>query len=255
MIAPALAYFHRLGFARAEREDMLLHLSDDDRPLAEIPGQLAAGVVFTDLSSFTPLTEAMGDAEAAGILARVAEIVHQVTEGYAGRSVKQIGDGFMLMFFEPQAAVTAALEIVARVGRETSLAACAGVHWGQVVYREGDYYGAAVNLAARLAGAAERHQVLVTAATREHAGDVTAAEFLPLGSRVLKGVLAPQQLFEARWVGALPTTRLRDLVCGMELGPNEIAVRLESGGAERVFCSETCLRHFVASPTHYLADR
>ena len=67
----------------------------------------------------------------------------------------------MLMFFEPQAAVTAALEIVTRVGQETSLAACAGVHWGRVIYRAGDDDGAAVNLAARLAGAAGRHQVLI----------------------------------------------------------------------------------------------
>ena len=74
MIEPALAYFHRLGFARAEREDMLLHLGGDDRPIVEIPGQLVAGVVFTDLSSFTPLTEAMGDAEAAAILACFAEL-------------------------------------------------------------------------------------------------------------------------------------------------------------------------------------
>lgn len=111
----------------------------------------------------------------------------------------------------------------------------------------------ALNLASRLAGAAGRHQVFVTAATREHAGDVTAAEFLPIGSRVLKGVLTPEELFEVRCAGAVPSDRLRDLVCGMELGPNEIAVRLELGGAERVFCSETCLRHFVADPARYLA--
>lgn len=253
MIEPALAYFHRLGFARAEREDMLLHLAGDDRPIVELPGQLVAGVVFIDLSSFTPLTDAMGDREAASILSRFAELVHQVTEHHAGRSVKQIGDGFMLMFFEPQAALTAALEIVTRVSEESSLAACAGVHWGQVVYREGDYYGGAVNLSARLADAAERHQVLVTTALREEVGDLQAVEFLPLGSRTLKGVLEPQELFEVRRIGSTRARRLRDLVCGMELAQSEIAVRLELEGAERVFCSETCLRHFVSDPARYLA--
>lgn len=253
MIAPALAYFHRLGFARAEREDMLLHLGGDDRPLLDVPGQLAAGVVFVDLSSFTPLTDAMGDAEAADILARFAELVHQVTERHAGRSVKQIGDGFMLMFFEPQAAVAAALEIVTRVGEETSLAASAGVHWGHVVYREGDYYGGAVNLSSRLADAADRHQVVITTAVHEQVDDLQAVEFIPLGPRTLKGVLEPQELFEVRRRGSVRATRLRDLVCGMELAPSEIAVRLELEGAERVFCSETCLRHFVAAPARYLA--
>ncbi len=104
---------------KAEREDMLLHLGGDDRPSIEVPGQLSAGVVFTDLSSFTPLTEAMGDAQAADVLARFADLVHQVTERYAGRSVKQIGDAFMLVFFEPQAAVTAPLDPSRRQQRHT----------------------------------------------------------------------------------------------------------------------------------------
>ena len=252
MIEPALRCFHRLGFARAEREDMLLHL-DSDRSVVDIPGRLAAGIVFVDLSSFTPLTEAMGDVEAATVLARFAEIVREVTERHGGRSVKQIGDAFMLVFFEAQTVVAAGIDIVARVNEEPSFpAARAGVHWGDVVYREGDYYGGAVNLAARVAASAGRHQVVATAAARERASDVASIEFLPLGSRELKGVLEPQELFEARRAGVLPTRRFRDVVCGMELGPKEISARLAIGGAERVFCSETCLRRFVSAPERYL---
>ncbi len=253
MIGPSHKYFHRLGFARALREDMLLHLTDEGTSTAETPGQLAAGVVFTDLSSFTPLTDAMGDERATAVLTRFGDIVHPATGRVGGRVVKQIGDAFMLVFFEPQAAVSCALDVVARVAQEPSFpAARAGVHWGQIVYREGDYYGGGVNLAARIVAAAGRHQVLVSAAARERSANVPAVEFVPLGSHTLKGVLEPQELFEARRVGAPRAPRIRDLVCGMELNPSEIAARLALAGEEQVFCSETCLRRFVAAPHQYL---
>ena len=250
MIQPALAYFHRLGFARAEREDLLLHVGDQ-RTL-DAPGRLAAGVVFTDLSSFTPLTEAMGDVSAAILVARFAEIVRAVTDRHAGRSVKQMGDGFMLIFFEAHAALAAALDIVADAGREPSFpAARCGVHWGDVIYRDGDYYGAAVNLAARMTDAAQRHQVVVSAAARERVADAAPVLFSPLGSRVLKGVLEPQTLFDARRSDTGRLARVRDVVCGMELEAHEVAVRLVLDGTERGFCSETCLRRFVAAPDRY----
>jgi class 3 adenylate cyclase len=52
------------------------------------------------------------------------------------------------------------------------------VHWGPVLYREGDYLGAGVNLAARLVAVAERHQVLVSAAVRERVADLAGVELV-----------------------------------------------------------------------------
>jgi adenylate cyclase len=253
MIGPALTYFHRLGFARAEREDILLHLSDD-APATDAPGRLRAGIVFADLSSFTALTEAMGDVRAAAIVSRFGDLVHQATARCGGRVVKQIGDAVLLVFYWPQAAVTCALEIVARVAAEPSFpAARASVHWGLVVYREGDYFGTSVNLAARLVTGAERHQVVVSTAARERAADMTGIEFVPLGARSLKGLSLPQELYEVRPLERTPATRLRDPVCHMELTPAELTARLDVRGSERVFCSEACLRRFVAAPEQYAA--
>jgi adenylate cyclase len=250
-VAPALAYFHRLGFARAEREDMLLHLADET-PATDAPGRLQAGIVFADLSSFTVLTEAMGDVRAAAVVSRFGDVAHQATARWGGRVLKQIGDAVLLVFYWPQAAVACALDIVARVAAEPSFpAARAGVHWGPVVYREGDYYGAAVNLAARLVTGAERHQVVASTAARERAGDMPGVEFAPLGPRTLKGLVQPHELYAVRAIGRTPAARLRDPVCHMELSPAEVAARLQTGGVERVFCSEACLRRFVAAPDQY----
>src|SRR5205823_9549982 len=56
LVEPAMLYFHRKGMAQAVLDDVQLHLAPDGTE--EAPGQLAAAVMFVDLSSFTPLTEA-----------------------------------------------------------------------------------------------------------------------------------------------------------------------------------------------------
>ena len=76
-------------------------------------------------------------------------------------------------------------------------------------------------------------------------------EFIRLGKRQLKGVSGKFDLFEVRSRLAPVAEKAIDPVCGMELGPDEIAASLSLEGVERAFCSEACLRKFVASPEAY----
>jgi adenylate cyclase len=171
--------------------------------------------------------------------------------------VKQIGDAFMLLFPKPRDAVACALIIEARSADESQFTAVrTGVHWGPVLYREGDYLGTTVNVAARLADAATRHQVLVTEAVRREVGGLPGVTFIPLGARLLKGLTAEVGLFEAvaRTVEEAPE-RSQDPVCGMELQPEEVVARLSIDGTERSFCSDECLRRFVAAPERYVTPR
>ncbi len=251
---PLLLYFHRKGLARAAREEVVMNLAEEAGLLekGEIPGQMQVAIAFVDLSSFTPLTEAMGDLEAARVLERFSALVREATGHWDGRVVKQIGDAFMLVFPEARSALACGLEIEERTAGEAQFpAARSGVHWGRVLYREGDYVGSNVNIAARLASEAERHQVLVSAAVRREAGGLPEVEFVPLGKRRLKGLAEELELFEARPSGAAGMEKAIDPVCRMELGPAEVAARLSLEGAERAFCSEECLRRFVAAPERY----
>jgi len=256
LVEPAMLYFHRKGMAQAVLDDVQLHLAPDASAARteEAPGQLPAAVMFVDLSSFTPLTEAMGDLKAAQVLERFAALVRDAAVRWKGRVVKQIGDAFMLVFFDARSALRCALEIEMRASGEPSFPAVrSGVHWGPVLYREGDYVGANVNIAARLAEAAGRHDILVSAALRREAGGLPDIEFVPLGKRPLKGVAEELELFEARVPRTDVAVRAVDPVCGMELAPEEVAARLSLGGAERLFCSEACLRQFMAAQQRYPA--
>jgi adenylate cyclase len=236
-----------------------LHVAEEAGllPPSDVPGQLRAAVVFIDLSSFTPLAEAMGDATAADVLERFSRMVRTSVAAYGGRIVKQIGDAFMLVFQDARSAVACTLEIDAEAAKEPQFPAVrAGMQWGDLLYREGDYVGSNVNIAARLASEADRHQVLVTADVRKEAAGTPGIEFSRLGKRALKGLGGRFELFTARRTGEDRTSEKQvDPVCGMDLRPEEIAARLTIEGEERAFCSEACLRRFVATPEQYATQR
>jgi class 3 adenylate cyclase/YHS domain-containing protein len=254
LIEPTLLYFHRKAWQRALRDDWVLHVAEEAGLLTTSDaGQLKAAVVFIDLSSFTPLAEAMGDATAAEVLERFSRIVRSSVAAFSGRIVKQIGDAFMLIFQDARSAVACALEIDAAAASEPQFPAVrAGVQWGDLLYREGDYVGSNVNIAARLASEADRHQVLVTAEVRKEAAGTPGVEFTRIGKRSLKGLGGQFELFGARSAGAAATAQKHvDPVCGMELASDEVAARLTVEGEERAFCSEVCLRKFVVNPESY----
>jgi adenylate cyclase len=254
IVEPAILHFHRKGWINAVRDDVALHVAQEAglAEVSDVPGTLRVSVVFADLSRFTPLTEVMGDAAAAEVMERFATIVRTAVGPWHGRVVKQIGDAFMLVFFEPGAAISCALEIEGRAGDEPHFPAVRmGAHWGEVLYREGDYVGSTVNMASRVADAAEPHELLVTAPVRQTAGELPGVEFVPRGKRALKGLTDEPELYAARRRVTAAREKLVDPVCGMELHPEEVAARLDVGGEVRSFCSSECLQLFVATPERY----
>ena len=69
------------------------------------------------------------------------------------------------------------------------------MHYGEALYRDGDYYGQAVNQASRVAARAAGGEVLVTRPVVEAAGGHLVFE--PIGSVRLKGFATPTELFLA----------------------------------------------------------
>jgi len=120
------------------------------------------------------------------------------------------------------------------------------MHTGQALYREGDYLGATVNVAARIAGQARRSQFLVTDDVRQAA----LGELVPLGPRRLKGVADAVDAFEARTANE-SVNRILDPVCGMELDPSLSWLRLSWQEREVHLCSKPCLELFVREPERY----
>jgi class 3 adenylate cyclase len=255
LVDPAVLYFHRRALGRAVRDDLALHLAEEAGilPPDDETGRLLAAVVFIDLARFTALTEAMGDSTAADVLNRFSDLVRRSVVDHGGRIVKQIGDAFMVVFTDAASAVVCALDIRdAAVAEPQFLGTRQGVHWGPMLYREGDYYGATVNVAARIVAEAAADRVLVSHAVRTELGDVDHVELIAAGRRKLKHVTEAVEVFEARRPGEEPTDqRTLDPVCGMAIDADVPAARLQFDGRDVRFCSQHCLQRFVENPGGY----
>ena len=252
LVEPTVVYFHRKAWQQASLEDLLLHLCEDVTSPGEVPGEMTATVMFIDLANFTPMTMVMGDAAAAQVVDRFHDLVRSCTDRSGGRIVKQIGDAFMIVFSEPASAIACGLDVDALVAEEAQFPAVhVGAHTGQLLYREGDYLGHTVNVAARVVAEAGANQMIVSVALREAAGETPGIEFVALGPRSLRGVSEPMVLFEARR-GQPRTGRLRDPVCGMEMRPGDEHSRLIWEGRDLAFCSADCLQRFTADPAAHL---
>jgi adenylate cyclase len=154
-------------------------------------------VCFLDLTGYTRLTEERGDAAAAELAARLAGLVRRSAQEHGGAPVKWLGDGVMFFFREPAAAVLAALEMVAVVGRQGLPPAHVGIHAGPVIFQDGDYFGRTVNLAARIAEYARPGEVVVSQEVVD-AAEGGSVSFVEIGPVELKGVPGTLRLHSAR---------------------------------------------------------
>jgi adenylate cyclase len=254
LVEPTLLYFHRRAYQRANREDLLRHLAEETTPPAAIPGEERATVLFVDLASFTPLTAMMGDQAAADVLRRFSATVRSSATQHAGRPLKQIGDAFMLMFTRPADAIEFGLAMDRFIDAESQFPELhIGAHHGNVLYREGDYVGGTVNLAARVATAGAAGQFLITEDLLYAAGNLADADFTPLPPRRLKGIPEPICLVEVRRRSAERSNLEIDLVCGMRLHPEDVATRVTLRETTFAFCSEICKNAFVDNPDLFVA--
>jgi len=152
---------------------------------------------FLDLSGYTRLTEERGDEAAAEMSATLGRLVQRSSHGRGGRPVKWLGDGVMVYFREPAAAVLFALEMREDIPPANLPPAHVGIDAGPLIFQDGDYFGRTVNTAARIAAYANAGQVLVSGDVLEVTTD-PGVEFVDIGSVELKGVSRPVRLHEAR---------------------------------------------------------
>jgi len=209
--------------------------------------------VFADLAGYTALTEAHGDEEAAALVADFCAAVRAELPAVGGTQVKTIGDAVMLTVPDPADAISLALRITHELtGGHGAPAVRVGLHHGPAVERDGDYFGAAVNLAARVSAEASGGEVLLTAQTAALAPDLAGVIYEPRGRQTLRNVREPVELFAAlrtseAGAGSLPS----DPVCRMAVDPERAAGRLTYEDTAYFFCSLTCAGAFASEPERF----
>ncbi len=213
---------------------------------------IEATFCFIDLAGFTALTEAHGDEDAADLATSFAELTRAALES-GDRLIKTIGDAVLVT--SPSAASGVAL--VERMLNEAAAdprfpSLRAGLHHGKAVLRGGDVFGAAVNLAARVAAEAYAGEVLGTdaVATAARAAGIPVAE---LGWVPLKNVRQSIRLYSLALMLGVTETPV-DPVCRMHIDRRSAAGYLRHQGTEYWFCSLTCAAAFASNPNWHAAE-
>ena len=155
--------------------------------------------LFTDIEGSTPLWDSFPDAMGVA-LARHDEILRSAIAANDGHVFSTAGDGVGAVFGRAANAIAAALTAQRELSAEPwvggpVLRVRMGVHTGEADERDGDFFGPAVNRAARIMGAANGGQVLVSDLTAGLVEQVADVKLVDLGSIELKGVIEPAHVY------------------------------------------------------------
>jgi len=161
---------------------------EDTSPAPSVPSGTAI-ILFADIADSTSLTERLGDAAFRAKARDLDAALRTVIREHAGTAIegKLLGDGVLAVFTSARQAIEAALAC-ASAGSDAGLPLHLGLHAGDVIREEGNVYGGAVNVAARISGLSARGEVLVSETVRSLARTSAGVRFEDRGERELKGV-------------------------------------------------------------------
>jgi class 3 adenylate cyclase len=159
-------------------------------------------IAFTDIQRSTDVAVRLGDRKWFELLHWHSRIVSSCVGHQSGRIVKSLGDGYMLAFASVERALRASIEIQER-SREVHdgerLHVRIGLHSGEALRDAGDFFGHTVIVAARIAGAAQQDEILVSSLVNDLTRNVDRFDFGDPRSIPLAGLPGEHRLFPLRW--------------------------------------------------------
>ncbi|HET7121600.1 MAG TPA: adenylate cyclase regulatory domain-containing protein [Solirubrobacterales bacterium] len=198
LAGPLTEYLHQRYLRFFVEQDVVGHMEADNLSVdtAEIElGHVRVTLCFIDLTGFTRYTEEEGDIEALDVIERFVATVEETLPREA-TIVKTIGDEVMVVSPDAASLTEWAVRFLGRFPRRPQPRV--GIHCGDAVYRDGDYFGSQVNLVHRVVNRALAGEVLVTDAVADTIADREGLDLEAIGQVALKGFPEPTELFLVR---------------------------------------------------------
>jgi class 3 adenylate cyclase len=176
--------------------------------------------LFTDLARATEMIGRFGDEPADDLVQAKMRILSEAVASHRGAIVKTVGDTFFVVFANSLDSLSCAVQMQRAVAADNAsleperrLELAVGIHSGEAIAREGDYFGTPVIVASRIGGSARPAQIVVSGVTRALAGSRGGYFYRPLPPQTIRGFEQTIEVFEVVWrddeKGAVGTGRAR----------------------------------------------
>jgi len=200
-----------------------------------------AAVLFADVSGSTKLYETAGDAVAHAAIEKCVNLMREKTVQATGRVIKTIGDEVMSAFPTADAAADAAIEMQSGIAElpavgTTKIGIRIGFNFGPVVERDGDIFGDAVNLAARLSHVATKDQIITAKDTVMRMSPMLKSSTRAITTIQVKGKVEEIQVYELIWQQSEDMTTLASTKSIFK--PKKTQLRLKVQGTEVILSQE-----------------
>ena len=191
--SPVMDEVHQRYLQHFVEQDVVGHMESDLEDDSVDLGRMRVAIAFADLTGYTRLTEEEGEIEAVDAVELFVETVKGTLPDDAS-VIKTIGDAVMIVGSDPAALAqwAVAFQRVEAMRTPPRIA----VHYGNALYRDGDYYGRDVNIASRVGARAAGAEVLVTRPVVERSRK--GLEFERIADVRLKGFNESTEIFIAR---------------------------------------------------------
>jgi adenylate cyclase len=163
-------------------------------------------VVFTDLFGSTSVFEALGNVRATQAVTHITSWIAKIVEAHGGRVVKMLGDGVLSLFPDNSSAINAVVEMqrkhqkrMTQMPSTNRMPIRIGVSSGDVEIVDGDCYGDAVNVAARLSDLSGPDQIWANSAALNGANEDDCVRFRILGPIHIRGRAEACTVYQVEW--------------------------------------------------------
>jgi adenylate cyclase len=200
-----------------------------------------AAVLFADVSGSTKLYETAGDTVAHAAIEKCVNLMRDKTVQAKGRVIKTIGDEVMSAFSSADEAADAAIEMQSGIAElppvgTTKIGIRIGFNYGPIVERDGDIFGDAVNLAARLSHVATKDQIITAKDTVMRMSPMLKSSTRAITTIQVKGKAEEIQVYELIWQQSADMTTLASTKSIFK--PKKTQLRLKVQGAEVILSQE-----------------
>lgn len=201
-------------------------------------------ILFADIADSTSLFEKHGDEAARNAISSVLDVLLSEAEKHQGELVKTIGDEIMCIFPKANHALLAAVDMQNTVSGNFVLgnhpiSIRVGFHFGDVIEEDGDVYGDAVNVAARMTGYAKKGQIITNSITYKACILPPFLNQRSLGKTKVKGKLLPVEIIEIIWQQDISQVTRVTSALDIKLPSTKCQLKLELNGKEQVMTEQS----------------